>query len=170
MWTFKHHVWMIQQYILTLWHRISRNHIFTDSGVNLNVCTFMTEGSSVGWLATVAGKTIGSLHTATLVLAEWAVTTAVAWASWSDPWGDPRPFLQVQSDAVQLQRADTAQKPFLPGCCASCQKKPHITHKYTLLLAFILVCHTLTIILSLHDDLLTATYCHCRPCLPCRTL
>ncbi len=92
-----------------------------------SLCTFMTEGSGVGWLATVAGETIGSLHTVTLVLAERAVAAAVARASRSDPWGDLCPLLQVQSDAVQLQRADAAQKTFLSGRSASCKQKqmPH---------------------------------------------
>lgn len=81
----------------------------------------MTERSSVGWVAAVAGKTIGSLNTVALVLTERAIAAAVARASRLDPWGDLRPLLQVQTDAVQLQRADAAQKAFLSGRSASCQ-------------------------------------------------
>lgn len=75
----------------------------------------MTEGSSVRRLVTVARETAVSLLTATLVLAERAVAAAVARASRSDPRGDLCPLLQIQSDAVQLQRADAAQKAFLSG-------------------------------------------------------
>lgn len=68
----------------------------------------MTKGSSVGRLATVTGKTIGFFYTETLVLAQRAIAAAVARAARSDPGGDHRPLLQVQSDTIQLQRADAA--------------------------------------------------------------
>lgn len=78
------------------------------SHVYLYVCTFMTEGSSVCRLVTVAGKTIGFFNTATLVLAEWTVAAAVARAARSDPRGDLSPLFQVQSDTIQLQRSNAA--------------------------------------------------------------
>lgn len=97
------------------WQKLSR-------GVHINICTFMTKRSSVGWVAAVAGKTIGSLNAAALVLTERAIAAAVARASRLDPWGDLCPLLQVQTDAVQLQRADAAQKALLSGRSASCQQ------------------------------------------------
>lgn len=70
--------------------------------------TFMTEGPSVGRLSTITGESIDFLHTATMVLAERPIAAAVTRAARSDPWGYFGPLLQVQSDAIELQRADAA--------------------------------------------------------------
>lgn len=82
--------------------------------------TFMAKGSSEGRLVAAARKPIGSFHTAAPVLAEAGVAAAVTRASRSNSWGDLCPLLQVQSDTVQLQRADAAQEAFLSGRGASC--------------------------------------------------
>lgn len=81
------------------------------------LCTSVAEGSYVSRQAAVAGEAVGSLHTATLVLAEGAVAAAVAWTSRPNPGGDVGSLLQVQRDAVQLQRADTTPKALLSGRC-----------------------------------------------------
>lgn len=83
------------------------------------VCTSVAEGSRICRWATVTGKAVGSLHTASLVLAECAVAAAVAWTPCLNPRSDLCSLLQVQSDTVQLQRANTTPKSLLPGCCAS---------------------------------------------------
>lgn len=88
---------------------------------NSNFPTFVTKGSSEGRVPAVAGKAVLPLHTYTLVLTEGAVAAAVARAPRSDPRGDLGPFLQVQSDAVQLQGANASQEAFLPGRRPPCQ-------------------------------------------------
>lgn len=93
-----------------------------------NLCTLMTEGSSVGRLTTVTGETLVLLNTSTLILTEGAVAAAVARAAGSHPWGDLGPLLQVQSDAVQLQSTDAAQEALLPRCSPSCQWQRFFGH------------------------------------------
>ena len=90
------------------------------------MCVFMcvtcvAEDSSVRRQAAVAVEAVDSLHTAAPVLAERAVAAAVTRAAGSDPGCDPGPLLQVQGDAVQLQRANAAPEALLPGRCASCK-------------------------------------------------
>ena len=90
------------------------------------MCVFMcvtcvAEDSSVRRQAAVAVEAVDSLHTAASVLAERAVAAAVTRAAGSDPGCDPGPLLQVQGDAVQLQRANAAPEALLPGRCASCK-------------------------------------------------
>lgn len=81
------------------------------------VRTSLTEGSRICRWSTVTGKAVGSLHTASLVLAECAVAAAVAWTTSLDPWGDLCSLLQVQGDTVHPQRANAAAETLLPGCC-----------------------------------------------------
>lgn len=92
---------------------------FTSYNKVYSVFTCMAENSSVCWQPTVTVKATGSLHTAALVLAERAIAAAVTRAAGSNPGCDFCPLLQVQGDAVQLQRADTSTKALLPGRCAS---------------------------------------------------
>lgn len=75
----------------------------------------MTEDPRVRREPTVALEAVDLLHAAAVVLAEGAVAAAVTRAARSDSRRDPRPLLQVQGDAVQLQRADAAPEALLPG-------------------------------------------------------
>lgn len=93
------------------------NIMLTHLMMNQFVRTSLTEGSRISRWATVTGKAVGSLHTASLVLAECAVAAAVTWTTSLDPWGDLCSLLQVQGDTVQPQRANAAVETLLPGCC-----------------------------------------------------
>lgn len=77
--------------------------------------TSFTEGSGGGRRAAVAGEAAASLHAAPTVPAEGAVAAAVTRAPGPHARGYPRPLLQVQRDAVELQRADAATEAPLPG-------------------------------------------------------
>ncbi|MEQ2191852.1 hypothetical protein XENOCAPTIV_003452, partial [Xenoophorus captivus] len=79
------------------------------------LCTCVAEDSSVSRQAAVTVEASGSLHTAALVIAQRAVAAAVTRATGSNPGRDLGPFLQVQSDAIQLQRADAASETPLSG-------------------------------------------------------
>lgn len=91
----------------------------------------MTEGPSKSRLTAVAGESVGLLHTAPLVLAELTIAAAMTRASRSHSGCYLCPLLQVQSDAVQLQVADAAQKAFLSGCSASCQDKKQKMNRWS---------------------------------------
>lgn len=85
----------------------------------VGLCTFVTKGSSISRWPTVTGKTFGSLHAATTVLAQHAVAAAVTRTSRLNPRSDVCSLLQVQGDAIQLESANTSPKALLPGRCAS---------------------------------------------------
>lgn len=91
----------------------SRSHSVTA------VITSFAEGPRESRRATVTGEAVGSLHAATPVLAEGAVAAAVTWTSGPNTWSYLCPLLQVQRDAIQLQRADAAAEASLPGRCAA---------------------------------------------------
>lgn len=94
-----------------------------------NLCTFVAKRSSVSGWAAVAGEAGGSLHTATLILAQRAIAATMTWASCLNPRGDLCSLLQVQSDAIQLQRADATSKALLPWSCASWTHRGHTEKK-----------------------------------------
>ena len=95
---------------------------FPDS-VSAGESTCVAEDPGVRRQAAVTVEAVGSLHTAAVVEAERAVAAAVTRAAGLNPGCDLRPLLQVQSDAVHLQRANAAPEALLPGRCASWKQK-----------------------------------------------
>lgn len=83
------------------------------------IVTSFAEGPGESRRAAVAGEAVGSLHAATPVLTEAAVAAAVTRASGPNTRSYLCPLLQVQRDAIQLQRADAAAEASLPGRCAA---------------------------------------------------
>lgn len=83
------------------------------------IITSFAEGPRESRQATVTGEAVGSLHAATPVLAEGAVAAAVTQTSGPNTRSYLCPLLQVQCDAVQLQRADATAEAPLPGRCAT---------------------------------------------------
>lgn len=86
-------------------------------------CTCVAEGSGVRRQAAVAQEAVGPLGAAAPVAAQRPVAAAVTRAAGPNPRRDPRPLLQVQRDAVQLQGADAAPEALLPGRRASCKRR-----------------------------------------------
>lgn len=84
----------------------------------MNLTSF-TKGSTEGRTAAVAGEAASSLRAAPAILAEGAVAATVTRAPGLHTGSDSRPLLQVQCDAVELQRADAAAEAPLPGRCAA---------------------------------------------------
>lgn len=76
--------------------------------------TSFTEGPSEGRWAAVAGEAAASLHAAATIAAEGAVAATVTRAPGLHTRSYSRPLLQVQCDAIELQRADAATETPLP--------------------------------------------------------
>lgn len=77
--------------------------------------TSFTKSSSEGRCAAVAGEAAASLHAAPTITAEGAIAATVTRAPGPHARSYSRPVLQVQCDAIELQRTDAATEAPLPG-------------------------------------------------------